>query len=247
MVYFDANDNNDLTVSGSASPIELFTVGLMASDATAATSPEFAITGMSVKLSSDSTEDDSMIVINTDNAQATPEIVEGITFSAVSLYKGDGVDLIPSDKRAIAVSVTGVENAPSLVYDDGDNYITFRHSSEMSEKNGVMAYVALVDADITMSSFIEAQNYIIGESVPLSITFGDANDDGFINAQDALAVVDAWLRKTDITDNQGKTILAFNVNADSRINTFDALGIVEAFVNQSEFTVITKASLLREE
>ena len=245
VVYFDANGKNDLTISGSASPIELFTIGLMASDETADTSVQFAITGMSVKLSSDSADSESMIVINTENAQATTEIVEGITFSAVCLYEGDGVDLIPENKKAIAVSVTGIEDASSVTYDDGENRIYFRHSTEMSDKTGVMTYVALVDADIAMTSFIDAKNYTVEESTPISITFGDANNDGIINAQDALAAVNAWLRKTD--DLEDKTILALNVNADSRINTFDALGIVEAFVNQSEFTVITKASVLSKE
>ena len=242
IVYFDANENKDLTVNGSSSPIELFTIGLMASDVTADTTVEFAITGMSVKLSSDSSDSTSMLVINTDNAQADAEIVEGVTFSAVCLYEGDGVDLIPTNKKAIAVSVTGIESAAFITYDDGENYVTLRHSTEMSDKTGVMTYVALVDADIAMESFIDAKNYTVKESAPLSITFGDANNDGIINAQDALAAVNAWLRKTD--DLEDKTILALNVNADSRINTFDALGIVEAFVNQSKFAIISKVSSL---
>ena len=245
VVYFDENGNNDLTVSGTASPIELFTVSLMAFDEAADTRAQFAITGMSVKLSSNSEDSASMIVINTEKAQATTEIVEGITFSAVCLYEGDGVDLIPANKKAIAVSVTGIESAAFITYDDGENYVTLRHSTEMSAKTGVMTYVALVDADIAMTSFIDAKYYTVKESAPVSITFGDANNDGIVNAQDALAAVNAWLRKTENLED--KTILALNVNADSRINTFDALGIVEAFVNQSEFTVIAKASVLSHE
>jgi hypothetical protein len=74
------------------------------------------------------------------------------------------------------------------------------------------------------------------------LTFGDANGDGVVNAQDALAAVDAWLRKGKAPDDDG--ILRLNVNGDSRINTFDALGIVEAFVNKSEYIVVTKAATL---
>ena len=74
------------------------------------------------------------------------------------------------------------------------------------------------------------------------ITFGDSNGDGIINAQDALAAVDTWLRKTDAPSDD--EILALNVNSDSRINTFDALGIVEAFVDDSEYLIITKAATL---
>ena len=112
----------------------------------------------------------------------------------------------------------------------------------MSEKTGVTTYVALVNKDIPMLSFTEAKNYEISETTSLQIAFGDANNDGLINAQDALAAVNAWLRKTEsLSDTE---ILVLNVNADSRINTFDALGIVEAFVNQSEFAVVSKASVL---
>ncbi|MBO5488292.1 MAG: hypothetical protein J5972_00105 [Eubacterium sp.] len=73
-------------------------------------------------------------------------------------------------------------------------------------------------------------------------TFGDANGDGVINAQDALAAVDTWLRKTETPSDD--EILALNVNSDSRINTFDALGIVEAFVDGSEYMIVTKATTL---
>ena len=112
----------------------------------------------------------------------------------------------------------------------------------MSIKTGIATYVALVDKDIPMTNFTNASNYELKEVTPIKITFGDANNDGLINAQDALAAVNAWLRKTEsLYDAE---ILALNVNADSRINTFDALGIVEAFVNQSEFAVVSKASVL---
>ena len=77
-----------------------------------------------------------------------------------------------------------------------------------------------------------------------AITFGDANGDGVVNAQDALNATNAWLRKGDTpTDDQ---IITMNVNGDSRINTFDALGIVEAFVNKSDYIVVTKAATITE-
>ena len=89
---------------------------------------------------------------------------------------------------------------------------------------------------------IDEKNFTIGTVSQNAITFGDTNGDGVINAQDALSVVDAWLRKGDEpTDDQ---ILTMNVNGDSRINTFDALGIVEKFVNGSTYGVVTKAATL---
>jgi len=98
-----------------------------------------------------------------------------------------------------------------------------------------------VDASVETKAFAKIDNYATKTTSP-SIRFGDANADGLINAQDALAAVDCWLRKTDApTDNQ---ILVLNVNGDSRINTFDALGIVETFVNNGTFAVVTKAAIL---
>ena len=118
----------------------------------------------------------------------------------------------------------------------------FKYSAEISEKTGVATYVALVDASIDMAQFVNKANFTITEDAAATITFGDANGDGVINAQDALAAVDTWLRKTDAPSDD--EILALNVNSDSRINTFDALGIVEAFVDDSEYLIVTKAATL---
>ena len=112
----------------------------------------------------------------------------------------------------------------------------------MSDETGVCVYVALVDANIEMEAFVDQENFTFAETNASELTFGDANGDGIINAQDALAAVDTWLRKTEEpTDDE---ILALNVNGDSRINTFDALSIVEAFVNNSKYIVVTKSAVL---
>ena len=64
-----------------------------------------------------------------------------------------------------------------------------------------------------------------------------------INAQDALAAVDMWLRKGDEpTDDD---ILSANVNGDGRIDTYDALAIVEAFVyGDRQYAIVTKATTI---
>ena len=94
-----------------------------------------------------------------------------------------------------------------------------------------------------MAKFISDKNFTIAAvSAEDAITFGDTNSDGVVNAQDALAVVDTWLRKGDTPTNE--QCLAMNINGDSRINTFDALGIVEAFVNKQDYIVLTKAATL---
>jgi hypothetical protein len=101
-----------------------------------------------------------------------------------------------------------------------------------------------VDASIAMENFATKANYKYNTSAKAeTIRFADANKDKVVNAQDALAAVNAWLRKGDAPTDMD--ILTMNINSDSRINTFDALGIVEAFVNGIEYNVITKAATTR--
>lgn len=254
-VYFDANENKTLTISGTEFPAEVFTISFKLEEAITEGSLKIGISGMSVKLSSDSTDEDSMIVVNTDPV-TDPEggstgggsgdvgVVTGISFSAVELYKGDNVDLIPDTKKAVAVAVTSIDEFSTLVYNDGTYTIQFQYSHEITQKTNIPTFVALVDSEIAMTNFINKDYFTVnGTGVDQNnIAFGDTNSDNVVNAQDALAVVDAWLRKGDApTDN---LILRMNVNGDSRINTFDALGIVEAFVNSSTYGVVTKAATL---
>jgi len=242
VVYFDANENTTLTITGEEFPAELFTVSFKAESVDSGSKLNIALSGMSVKLTSDSEDEASMIVVNTDNAKGTVDVVVGISFSAVCLYTGDDVDLIPSTKKAVAVAVTGVKNGSKLTYNDGTNTIEFKYSAEITAKTGVSTYVAIVDKTIAMENFVNESNFSIPGGDATAVTFGDTNGDGVINAQDALAAVDAWLRKGDApTDDQ---ILTLNVNGDTRINTFDALGIVEKFVDGSDFGVVTKAATI---
>lgn len=242
VVYFDANENTTLTVSGEEFPAELFTISFKADGVTSGSKLDIAISGMSVKLTSDSSDENAMIVVNTDTAKGTVDVVVGISFSAVCLYEGDDVDLIPSTKKAVAVAITGIANGSKLTYNDGTNEVEFKYSAEITEKTGVATYVAIVDATIDMANFINQSYFTIASGDAATVSFGDTNGDGVINAQDALAAVDAWLRKSEEpTDDQ---ILTLNVNGDSRINTFDALGIVEKFVNGSEYGVVTKAATI---
>ena len=242
VVYFDANNHSDITVSGNAFPAQFFTVTFKVDAANEGDKLGVNISGMSIKLNSDSTDENAMIIVDTANATGSIDVVKGISYSAVCLYTGDDVDLIPSTKKAVAVSVVGIENATKLTYNDGTNEYEFKYSAEISEKTGVATYVALVDASIDMTQFVTKANFTFTDDTASEITFGDSNGDGVINAQDALAAVDTWLRKTDAPDDA--EILALNVNSDSRINTFDALGIVEAFVDDSEYLIVTKAATL---
>lgn len=248
VVYMDTNHNNDLIVSGETFPTELFTISFKVKNDAAAdengntNSFDISVDGMSVKTSSDSSDLNAMIVVNTEKAYGSVAVVKGITYSAVCLYIGDDVDLIPSTKKAVAVAVTGISDNFELTYNDGTNTIEFKYSPEISTKTGVVSYVALVDASIAMENFVNKDYFTLTEDTADTLTFGDSNADGVVNAQDALAAVNFWIRKGNApSDDQ---ILAVNVNGDSRLNTFDALGIVEAFVNKSEYTVVTKAATL---
>jgi len=242
IVYFDANENSDLSVSGTQFPAELFTIGFSLKRDSYNASLPLAITGMSLKKSSNSTNAADMLVVDTSAASGTVKTnkEDELVCSSVCLYEGDGVDLIPTNKKAIAVTISGA-TVSNLVFNDGTHSYVFCYSPEITQKVGVSSFVALVDASVETKAFAKIDNYATKTTSP-SIRFGDANADGLINAQDALAAVDCWLRKTDApTDNQ---ILVLNVNGDSRINTFDALGIVETFVNNGTFAVVTKAAIL---
>ena len=245
-VYFDAANHSDITVVGNAEgntfPAQFFTVTFQVDAATPGEQKAISIGGMSVKRNSDSGDENAMVIVDTATAAGNVEVVKGISYSAVCLYTGDDIDLIPAAKKAVAVSVVGIGNATGLTYNDGSNAYAFKYSAEISAKTGIATYVALVDASIAMENFASKQNFTFTEDAAAQVTFGDTNGDGVINAQDALNTVDAWLRKGDApTDDQ---ILTMNVNSDSRINTFDALGIVEKFVDGSDFGVVTKAATL---
>ena len=246
VVYFDANNHSNITVVGNAEgnafPAQFFTITFQVDAANAGEQKAISIGGMSVKLTSDSNDENAMIVVDTATAAGTVNVVKGISYSAICLYIGDNIDLIPSTKKAVAVSVVGIESATKLTYNDGTNQYVFKYSAEISAKTGIATYVALVDASIDMAQFANKLNFTLTDDAANQITFGDTNGDGVVNAQDALNTVDAWLRKGDApTDDQ---ILIMNVNGDSRINTFDALGIVEKFVDGSDLGVVTKAATI---
>jgi len=246
VVYFDAANHSDITVSnnqtGDAYPAQFFTVTFCVEQTGISEEFSVRIDGMSLKCNSDSNDDSAMTVVNTQNAIGTVKMVKGLSYSAVCLYTGDDIDLIPSTKKAVAVYVSGITNTPKLTYTDGSNEYVFKYSQEISQKADVATYVALVDSTIAMEQFVDKQNFVLGDENVAQITFGDANNDGTINAQDALAAVDSWLRKGDAPT--GDTVLSMNVNGDSRINTFDALGIVEKFINGSEYGIVSKAATI---
>ncbi len=241
IVYFDAENNSTIEVSGTSFPAEFFIIGLeLTSDISVKNKGEITISvdEMNLKKSSDESDDSAVTVVNTATAKATSDVVKGVSFSAKCLYVGDGVDLISTDKMAIAVSATELCNGSQISYKNGA--VKLHYSRLLTEKTGVCTYVAMVSADTDLSEFANAANYTYDETQTAdALDFGDTNSDGVINAQDALNAANAWLRKTAAPDDE--SILRTNVTGDGRINTSDALGIVENFVNGDDFGVVAKA------
>lgn len=240
IVYFDPEKNQSINISGTDFPAEFFVISFKSTEKLTAEELEIAVTGMSMKFSSDSASDVAIEVVDTENASGIVNIVNELSFSACVLYQGDGVDLIPENKMAVCVAVANLDENSALTYSDGKNTYDFMYSDAITNKTGIMSYVSLVDSSIKLENFINSDNFTIGDKSGEALTFGDANSDGVINAQDALNSVNAWLRKTDApTDTE---ILRLNVNSDTRINTFDALGIVEYFVHGNEYIIVNKAA-----
>ena len=246
VVYFDSNNHNDLTVSDATFPAPLFTItfcvdevtedGFVGTENTVTVLGEdgyqrlnIALSGMSIKRTSDSTDEDAMVVVDNVNAAGSIIVVKGLAYSAVCLYTGDDVDLIPSGKKAVAVAVVGCEEEINkLTYDDKTNKYELKYSEQITNATKIPTYVALVDASIEMEHFALKTNFVMTEETASEVTFGDANGDGVINAQDALAVVDMWLRKGDEpteTDcqNKGCRSCKYNLEAvkDTRLGFFD--------------------------
>ena len=242
IVYFDAENNSTIEVSGSSFPAEFFIVGLeLTDDISVKNKGEITVSvdEMNLKKSSDESDDSAVTVVNTATAKATSDVVKGVSFTAKCLYVGDGVDLIPTDKMAIAIFATELENGAQISYKNGA--VKLHYSRLLSEKLGVCTYVAMVSADTDLSEFANAANYTYDETETAdALNFGDTNSDGVVNAQDALNAANAWLRKTAAPDDE--SILSTNVTGDGRINTSDALGIVENFVNGDDFGVVAKAA-----
>ena len=241
IVCFDAEANSDIKVSGTSFPVEFFIIGLeLTSDISVKNKGEITVSvdEMNLRKSSDESDGTAATIVNTATAKAAADVVKGVSFSAKCLYVGDGVDLISTDKMAIAVSATELENGAQISFKDGA--VKLHYSRLLSEKTGVCTYVAMVSADTDLSEFANAANYTYDETKTAdTLDFGDTNSDGVINAQDALNAANTWLRKTDAPDDEA--ILRTNVTGDGRISTSDALGIVENFVNGDDFGVVAKA------
>lgn len=181
-------------------------------------------------------ENDVDIEYDTKNAKSTITFVEKEVsqVSARELYVSEVIDVIPENMKAIAAEFTLVADTTNVKFGDTEFY----YSPEFTEKTGKVTYIALVPEETTLDNLSNINNYTLaeGKEQSSSVMFGDINNDG-IDAQDALAAVSSWLRKTTL-DN--KDMISLNVSADGRINTRDAIDIVDNYVSGKEFKVLSK-------
>lgn len=191
-----------------------------------------SIDSFNLKASSDSS---GTVPFDTSKGSAKIIIGEQVTANGRIIYEGDGVDIIPANKAAIAVEFTNLTGTPSIELNDN---IKMLYSEEISNKKGVATYVALVNKTIALDGLNDVSKYNIENKKSSEIKFGDANSDSTVNAQDTLNTLSAWLRKSESPNDEG--ILSMNVTGDSRIDTYDVLGIMENYINGSEFKVLNK-------
>lgn len=161
--------------------------------------------------------------------------------TVTELYTGDGIDIIPADKKAIKAEFIGLSDRikESICYVTKTCTEPLYYSQDFSGKTGKPTYIFLVDKSTNLENLTFIENYKISDNPAEEVKFGDTNYDGYIDAQDALNEVSLWVRyvKPEITS---KLIIIYNVNGDSRINNADALRIVEYFIKNSNWPVLQR-------
>lgn len=231
-VYTNVKLDN-IVFNGTEFPNNVMTItAVLKDDIPKDTELPISIDNFNLKASSDSAN-----TVSYDVSKGSAKIIIGekVTANGRIIYEGDGVDIIPANKSAIAVEFTNLTGIPSIQLNDN---IKMLYSEEISNKKGVATYVALVNKTVALDGLNDIGKYNINNKESKKIKFGDANSDSTVNAQDTLNTLSAWLRKIESPNDEG--ILSMNVTGDSRIDTYDVLGIMENYINGSEFKVLSK-------
>jgi hypothetical protein len=219
-------------LTGGDLPADLLTVGLrVKADVDTATTPGASIAVDSITLKEAS--DLPAFVFDVSAASKTVRFAD-VGISIRELFTGDGIDLIPLGKRAIAVTISGAPAGAKLVYKGTELF----YSPEFTAKYAAETYVLFTTPSEPDLDLLNFSNYALPAGTAASVTFGDTDGNGVINAQDALDVISGWLRTTSLTTDA--QLLRGNVTGDARVNTFDALGIMEHYVSHKEFAVLKK-------
>lgn len=253
IVYYNDTYTN-ISLKGTEFPAPLFTVGLKTTSGLTADSATITVSGASLKLASDSAVETNMKVLtigtvaddqgNTGSSTVSFTSSAVVSVTAAELFAGDGIDIIPADKKGIVVSFSGLGTKNiKLTYKNGDKEAELFYNEAVSKLVGNLCYVAVVNKDEVIGNYANWANYTRDTSKAADeILFGDTNADKVVNAQDALNEVNVWLRVKTL--EKDSDYMVYNVNSDARINTFDALGIEEAFVNNWQYKIVTRAAAL---
>jgi hypothetical protein len=231
IAYLSMDDGGNLAYNATGSPSGLFIVTLKTTEGGEGTY-DFSAGGLSV-IADSSGSAVAYDVTGADVSVTSVKTDDGIAVTARTLYTGDGSDLIPNGRKAVAVDAVGLDEALQLTFSGTE----LLYSPELS-KGSNRTYVAMFAADVDETALNDAAGYEVGTTSAASLKFGDVNDDEAVNAQDALGTLNAWLRVDEQPGDSG--ILKMNVTADSRIDTVDVLAIVENYVSGSEFAVLGK-------
>ena len=136
VVYFDANENNTLTISGEEFPAELFTITFN-TGAGSANKLDFAISGMSVKLTSDSSEYAlNLSPINKEDQTAA----QRLDIPSVRILEGTEQVTVPI-KQLIGDAKLNSALAPT------SDEITFRYDAVVP---GVLEYIEFLENRIAI-------------------------------------------------------------------------------------------------
>ncbi len=227
------SDLKNITLTGKDFPAELLTLKLQVKntiDPKTTPETEIAVAGISLIKAS------NLSAFDFDISNAVKKIkfsgTKAISFR--NLFVGDDVDLIPSNKKAVAFTIGDIGSGTKVQYKGTE----LSYSSEMTAKHGMDTYVLMTNANESDSELLKPSNFEFLTSQSKTIKFGDIDMNDIINAQDCLDTISAWIRKTNVSEDE--KILRMNVTSDSRINTFDALAIMENYVSGREFEVIGK-------
>lgn len=221
-------------LSGTAFPADLLTVKLTVADgvdATATPEADISVGGVTAKTGSA----DASLLFDISQALSTIRFSTAapLGLTVHELFTGDGVDLIPESKRAVAISISGQPAGTVPAYEDTALVL----SPELSTTAGMPTYVLMTTPEEPAAELTDPTHYSFAAGTAQTLRFGDTDANNVINAQDALDVISAWLRKIPVTtDNQ---ILVRNVTSDARINTADALALMEHYVSGTELAVTT--------
>ena len=227
-----STDLEGMTLDGGDFPAELFTLKLRLTEALGAYEVlEFELNSLRL-IESAGIEAYAYDVSDAYGSVTAIPAADPVSANARVLYMGDGSDLIPEDKMAVAVEFVNLDGTPEAELFGKPFY----YSSELTAKSGVATYVGLLDTDVTEDEMNNAENYTFKTAAAEAIRFADTDENAVVNAQDALNTLSAWLRKTEISGD--KDILIMNTSADERIDTTDVLSIIENYVNEAEFAVV---------